>query len=158
VLPNGAEGNFEVIDVQIDGPLATALSGLGFLVGDRIYPLLKLRLVDHVLHVGKNNGTCLWVYFVLLLLPLSHPSPLCLVSLRSKKVHVRVMIHGLLVGMSECRRLIWRVLVIAYEWLQAARTAPICPDIPCRPLLRSLLCDPRGHLLDVPEIVAVGSN
>ena len=117
--------------------------------------------MDHIVHVGKNDGTRLWVYLVLLLLSLSHPSPLCQVSLRGQEVHVRVMIHGLIVSMTECRRLIRGVLVIAYEWLQAARThtAPTsCPDIRCRPLLCSLLRDLRGHLFYVLEIVAVGSN
>ena len=57
--------------------------------------------MDYVLDVGKNDGTRVWVYLVLLLLPLSLPSPMCLVSLRSQKVHVRVMIYGLLVSMPE---------------------------------------------------------
>ena len=81
MLPYRAERNFEVIDVQVDGPLATALSGLDLLVSDRFYPLLKLCLVDHVLHIGQDDRTRLWINLVLLLLPLSLPGPLCLISL-----------------------------------------------------------------------------
>jgi hypothetical protein len=71
------------------------------------------------------------------------------------------MINGLLVSMSDCRCLIRGIIMIAYEWLQPAGTHTAttrCLGILWQPLLGSLLCYLCGHLLDVLEIVAVGSN